>query len=74
MSKSFYVAAISADALIIDPLTNNADVIAFRDWRELDLTNAGWCSCGTPDPMDHIESCTVNLPQDIIKEIEDLLA
>ena len=31
-----------------------------------------WCSCGTPDPLDHLDTCTANLPVDVLHEVEQL--
>ncbi len=29
-----------------------------------------YCSCGSPDPLEHLKTCTMALPIDILKEVE----
>lgn len=41
------------------------------EWRDLELSEV-YCSCGNPDPLneDHVESCPMTLPQDVLEEVE----
>lgn len=43
------------------------------DWKILQLCK-DYCSCGTPDPLDHTEKCPCSLPLDILEEVEELVA
>lgn len=39
---------------------------------DLDLADT-YCTCGSPDPLEHLASCIMTLPVDILREVEALV-
>lgn len=44
--------------------------ISFDD---LDLVTT-YCTCGTPDPLEHVDTCIMALPIKILREVEAICA
>ncbi len=43
------------------------------DLDDLDLVIT-YCTCGTPDPLEHTKECLMALPINILREVEKLCA
>lgn len=39
---------------------------------DIDLADT-YCTCGSPDPLEHLDTCVMALPIDILREVESLV-